>query len=110
MSATMRQVLVAGPNEVTVVDSAVPEPGPDEVRISVMLAGNTTDGIPNPEQHALLTLTSFANDRPSDHSMLAVDDLFDWPLGKCAQLWQQHTSEQNAPAPLPTPKNSPELA
>ncbi len=39
MSATMRQVLVAGLNEVTVVDSAVPEPGPGEVRVAVALAG-----------------------------------------------------------------------
>lgn len=39
MSATMRQVLVAGLDEVTVVDSAVPEPGPGEVRVEVALAG-----------------------------------------------------------------------
>jgi len=39
MSATMRQVRVAGLNEVTVVDSPVPEPGPGEVRVAVALAG-----------------------------------------------------------------------
>lgn len=39
MSATMRQVLVAGLDEVAVVDRPVPEPGPGEVRVEVVLAG-----------------------------------------------------------------------
>ncbi len=39
MSATMRQVVVAGLDEVTVVDSPVPTPGPGEVRARVVLAG-----------------------------------------------------------------------
>lgn len=39
MSATMRQVLVAGLDEVTVVDSPVPTPGAGDVRAVVVLAG-----------------------------------------------------------------------
>jgi threonine dehydrogenase-like Zn-dependent dehydrogenase len=39
MSATMRQVEVAGVNQVTVIDSPVPEPGPGWVRVAVTLAG-----------------------------------------------------------------------
>jgi len=39
MSATMRQVKVAGLDEVTVVDSRVPEAGPGQVRVEVALAG-----------------------------------------------------------------------
>jgi 2-desacetyl-2-hydroxyethyl bacteriochlorophyllide A dehydrogenase len=35
----MRQILVAGLNDVTVTDSAVPEPGPGEVRVAVIYAG-----------------------------------------------------------------------
>lgn len=35
----MRQVLVAGLNDVMVVESPVPEPGPGEVRVAVTLAG-----------------------------------------------------------------------
>ncbi len=39
MSATMRQVLVARLDEVTVIDAPIPEPGPGEVRMAVTLAG-----------------------------------------------------------------------
>lgn len=39
MSATMRQVLVAGLGDVTVVDSPVPEPGPGQVRVAITYAG-----------------------------------------------------------------------
>lgn len=39
MTATMRQVLVAGLGDVTVTDRAVPEPGPGEVRVAVTYAG-----------------------------------------------------------------------
>lgn len=39
MSATMRQVMVAGLDHVTVVDAPVPHPGPGEVRLAVSLAG-----------------------------------------------------------------------
>src|SRR4051812_32327399 len=39
MSTTMRQVLVAGLDEVTLTDSPVPEPGPGEVRVAVTYAG-----------------------------------------------------------------------
>lgn len=39
MSATMRQVRIAGLESVTVIDSPIPEPGPGEARISVVLAG-----------------------------------------------------------------------
>ena len=39
MSTTMRQVLVAGLNDVTVTDRAVPEPGPGQVRVAVTYAG-----------------------------------------------------------------------
>ncbi|MGW0433839.1 zinc-dependent alcohol dehydrogenase [Micromonospora sp. NPDC003197] len=38
-SATMRQVRVAGLNDVTVVDSPVPDVGPDQVRVAVTYAG-----------------------------------------------------------------------
>lgn len=39
MSAMMRQVLAAGLDQVTVIDSPVPEPGAGEVRVEVLLAG-----------------------------------------------------------------------
>lgn len=39
MTATMRQVLAAGLNDVTVTDRPVPEPGKDQVRVAVTYAG-----------------------------------------------------------------------